>query len=486
MAKPGWYEDPAGDRSKLRFWDGARWTDHLKARPGSPPTPTSGSDQSQSSPHPVPSQRSHGPAPAHGSHHHDLSQTSHVPGSSQSSHVTGSSQTSHVSGSSQSSHVPNPFGQPPSATRHPQAAPQPATQNPGRPADPQPPHSPHPAAPTPTPTPPSAITPAAAQRPAPTPPPAEDPQQSMFAALGTDGRRVLDVPDPTSAEPAAQLGFSPDHHGPGPADGYQALGIYGGSVPPPPRPAQTAPPQPLSPLSRVKAAVPDVPERIRNLPRRTLLGAAAAVVAALALLVTQCGPTETVTTPSSLLVAYGLESTHFECVDSTADPEPIEGDPAPPLRWNELPANDQLGTALYAAVTCDSVDVAAAAVVPHVQLGDDTPPELATCLTQAVVTQMRSGDLGAMVSTDPAEHLPVELAAAAAPAVDSCVDVASVIASDLQARGVAPETAACVAPQVWASAGGTAAWLAGGTPDATAVSEAAAAVCPGLPEPPAP
>lgn len=35
MANPiaGWYPDPAGDASKLRYWDGAAWTDRVMDRP---------------------------------------------------------------------------------------------------------------------------------------------------------------------------------------------------------------------------------------------------------------------------------------------------------------------------------------------------------------------------------------------------------------------------------------------------------------------
>jgi len=29
--KPGWYRDPQGDASKLRYWDGSQWTNNLKA-----------------------------------------------------------------------------------------------------------------------------------------------------------------------------------------------------------------------------------------------------------------------------------------------------------------------------------------------------------------------------------------------------------------------------------------------------------------------
>lgn len=32
-AQPGWYPDPSGDVSKLRYWDGAQWTDNYTANP---------------------------------------------------------------------------------------------------------------------------------------------------------------------------------------------------------------------------------------------------------------------------------------------------------------------------------------------------------------------------------------------------------------------------------------------------------------------
>ena len=44
----GWYPDPSGDTTKLRYWDGTQWTDHSKAAttvggtvPTTPATPTS-------------------------------------------------------------------------------------------------------------------------------------------------------------------------------------------------------------------------------------------------------------------------------------------------------------------------------------------------------------------------------------------------------------------------------------------------------------
>lgn len=32
-SRPGWYPDPSGDSSKLRFWDGEGWTDSYTASP---------------------------------------------------------------------------------------------------------------------------------------------------------------------------------------------------------------------------------------------------------------------------------------------------------------------------------------------------------------------------------------------------------------------------------------------------------------------
>lgn len=33
-AKPGWYPDPSGDKTKLRFWDGSQWTEQFMDAPG--------------------------------------------------------------------------------------------------------------------------------------------------------------------------------------------------------------------------------------------------------------------------------------------------------------------------------------------------------------------------------------------------------------------------------------------------------------------
>lgn len=32
-AQPGWYPDPSGDATKLRYWDGTQWTDNYTANP---------------------------------------------------------------------------------------------------------------------------------------------------------------------------------------------------------------------------------------------------------------------------------------------------------------------------------------------------------------------------------------------------------------------------------------------------------------------
>ena len=42
MSQPiaGWYTDPAGDASKLRYWDGDKWTDSLMDAPAPQPEPT--------------------------------------------------------------------------------------------------------------------------------------------------------------------------------------------------------------------------------------------------------------------------------------------------------------------------------------------------------------------------------------------------------------------------------------------------------------
>jgi hypothetical protein len=37
MAEAGWYEDPAGSML-VRYWDGAAWTERLRARPAFPAT----------------------------------------------------------------------------------------------------------------------------------------------------------------------------------------------------------------------------------------------------------------------------------------------------------------------------------------------------------------------------------------------------------------------------------------------------------------
>lgn len=33
-SRAGWYPDPSGDPTRLRFWDGAQWTDAYAAAPG--------------------------------------------------------------------------------------------------------------------------------------------------------------------------------------------------------------------------------------------------------------------------------------------------------------------------------------------------------------------------------------------------------------------------------------------------------------------
>lgn len=49
MSNPvaGWYPDPAGDQSKLRYWNGQGWTDEFMDRPpvDAPQTPGAGSQQ---------------------------------------------------------------------------------------------------------------------------------------------------------------------------------------------------------------------------------------------------------------------------------------------------------------------------------------------------------------------------------------------------------------------------------------------------------
>lgn len=45
----GWYPDPSGDASKLRYWDGTRWTDHYTdAQQGTLPVPPFGQPYAQS------------------------------------------------------------------------------------------------------------------------------------------------------------------------------------------------------------------------------------------------------------------------------------------------------------------------------------------------------------------------------------------------------------------------------------------------------
>lgn len=43
MTQPiaGWYTDPAGDTTKLRYWDGTKWTDSLMDAPAPEPQPAS-------------------------------------------------------------------------------------------------------------------------------------------------------------------------------------------------------------------------------------------------------------------------------------------------------------------------------------------------------------------------------------------------------------------------------------------------------------
>lgn len=39
-AEAGWYPDPMGDTTKLRYWDGAAWTDHYAPAQGQPAATT--------------------------------------------------------------------------------------------------------------------------------------------------------------------------------------------------------------------------------------------------------------------------------------------------------------------------------------------------------------------------------------------------------------------------------------------------------------
>lgn len=52
MANPiaGWYPDPAGDKSKLRYWDGQAWTDRYMDRPADAATAQSQEAGTQASP----------------------------------------------------------------------------------------------------------------------------------------------------------------------------------------------------------------------------------------------------------------------------------------------------------------------------------------------------------------------------------------------------------------------------------------------------
>lgn len=36
-SRPGWYPDPSGDQSKLRYWDGEKWTDSYADSPSMQP-----------------------------------------------------------------------------------------------------------------------------------------------------------------------------------------------------------------------------------------------------------------------------------------------------------------------------------------------------------------------------------------------------------------------------------------------------------------
>lgn len=49
MTQPiaGWYTDPAGDTTKLRYWDGTKWTDSLMDAPAPQPEATSASAETQ-------------------------------------------------------------------------------------------------------------------------------------------------------------------------------------------------------------------------------------------------------------------------------------------------------------------------------------------------------------------------------------------------------------------------------------------------------
>ena len=44
-AEAGWYPDPMGDTTKLRYWDGAAWTDHYAPAQGHPAATTAAAAQ---------------------------------------------------------------------------------------------------------------------------------------------------------------------------------------------------------------------------------------------------------------------------------------------------------------------------------------------------------------------------------------------------------------------------------------------------------
>ncbi len=44
-AEAGWYPDPMGDTTKLRYWDGAAWTDHYAPAQGQPAATTAAAAQ---------------------------------------------------------------------------------------------------------------------------------------------------------------------------------------------------------------------------------------------------------------------------------------------------------------------------------------------------------------------------------------------------------------------------------------------------------